>query len=1282
MPMPFEVDSEMIKSLDAVELVELVRRLLHAEARSNGILLGGIHVPCEINIPDGGEDARIKWGDGPEKTDYLPHRNCVIQIKATIMQPSDCKKEVKVKGGDDILNEAMAEVLNEGHAYIIICNETAVGQKLARRQKAIRDGITECDEDWRKAAALDFYDATKLADWSNLYPTVALWLFELKKRISLGGYQTWAEWADDSGAENYSFEGDDSPRVVRTLKDQNEALAIGEAFQELRDHLASPRQCSRLVGLSGLGKTRLILEAFKADDSLDGRARSEQALYVNYQVVRDEVVRTAMSLRDIGADCVYIVDECPLPVHNALYDLISANKSRMRLVTIDHDAADTANKTLFYKALPASDSVIEAILQQRYPYMGEKDLKRVVKFAEGYPGMAVLFGDYLVDGGAGISELQDDEMVWKIVRQRKGEDAAAEWTLGVLSLFQHIGVDGAGPRKQLDAVAEVFKIDPEIAYRHAAEWTAREVLQRQGDYGQVRPHPIANRLARDVVDRTPTDTFAKFFTKDFPQSLTTGFCRRLAGLGEHGKSLAVAEKLLFDASILGSFEALNSEVGAKSFYYLVEIVPEAASRILEHVFEGLSIDDLFSFKDGRRYMVWALEKLAFRKDYFEPAATMMMKLGAAEVETGIGNNAFNQFKNFYQCYLSGTEAPPEERLLVADSGLGMGDERVRDVCIEALCHGLTSWHFSRMGGAEEQAGQKALVDWQPKTHVELVGHFVGILDRLQPLAVRKDSVGESVRGRVAGQIRGLIRNGVFDPVEQFVVAVCKEVGFWPDCVKAIADWLYYNAEDSDGDLVERVKILHGQLGPDSLESRLEYFVLQKPWGIHDPNVPYDKDGDVLAGEKYAEVMAQSIAEEWKAKELGLGWILERLLYSDAGNVVSFMRKVGELSDSLESDIFEVIKAAEKGGIEHLNDGVLKGLIYANQDMDLHARILDRVFESEVLIAFLPLFSVIKDMTDSDIDRIVASLKKDYDPWAFAYLGMGRSLDTVSRGKVAELLVALSERGSREKWQAIDILSLYLHGEKYIPDELLATAKALTISPELFSEKVDSHDRHYSYERVAIKAALTGRDEGFVVQLVEIIVNTVSGDRIFHHDVDHTFREIIKSLIADYPEQVWGPIQKYVLDDGRRFRMGLEMMLSDYGSRGPLSAKILFDLPHDMLLRWAMEYPEVGPEFLLDIAPILQKDENEKYEWSDFVAKMLDAFPDNNGFLSTLANKCVPSSWSGSIVPHMERAQGVISTCLDHPHPNVRRWAAQEVRLLNRRISRWAKDEAERNMLYS
>lgn len=97
MTRPFNVQSGDINSLNDVQLTQLLKELLHAEAFRFGLAQNTVEVALNITTGDGGEDGRISWKDGPESTDYIPNRLTLFQNKATDMVPATQARTHQVK---------------------------------------------------------------------------------------------------------------------------------------------------------------------------------------------------------------------------------------------------------------------------------------------------------------------------------------------------------------------------------------------------------------------------------------------------------------------------------------------------------------------------------------------------------------------------------------------------------------------------------------------------------------------------------------------------------------------------------------------------------------------------------------------------------------------------------------------------------------------------------------------------------------------------------------------------------------------------------------------------------------------------------------------------------------------------------------------------------------------------------------------------------------------------------------------------------------------------------
>ena len=190
-----EISADQINAFEGrdADFVALLRRLLFAEAQKHGLALGGIDVPAQITVPDGGDDGRIEWNAGTDHTDYVPARLTVFQIKATTMPRAKCRAEV-VHELTGTLKPAVREALERSGAYIVFCTDACARRGMTERMTGLKEGI-ENAVDAMSAQNIHFYDANKVAAWVNQYPSVQVWVHEALTGSAMDGLQSWDSWS-------------------------------------------------------------------------------------------------------------------------------------------------------------------------------------------------------------------------------------------------------------------------------------------------------------------------------------------------------------------------------------------------------------------------------------------------------------------------------------------------------------------------------------------------------------------------------------------------------------------------------------------------------------------------------------------------------------------------------------------------------------------------------------------------------------------------------------------------------------------------------------------------------------------------------------------------------------------------------------------------------------------------------------------------------------------------------------------------------------------------------
>src|SRR5581483_9674325 len=135
------VTGQHVAALTDRKFISLVRRLLSAEAQSNDIPQDGIHVAEVITAPDAGEDARIEWTGGPERTAYLPSRVCQFQLKATKISPAEAGNEVLMATGQ--VQPMIRSALEADGSYIMLCARSYTKNDIKKRETRIAESLSE-----------------------------------------------------------------------------------------------------------------------------------------------------------------------------------------------------------------------------------------------------------------------------------------------------------------------------------------------------------------------------------------------------------------------------------------------------------------------------------------------------------------------------------------------------------------------------------------------------------------------------------------------------------------------------------------------------------------------------------------------------------------------------------------------------------------------------------------------------------------------------------------------------------------------------------------------------------------------------------------------------------------------------------------------------------------------------------------------------------------------------------------------------------------------------------
>lgn len=1302
-----DVDPGTLDRLDGEGLTRVLRELVWLELYQNGGLQSQIHVPLNIKVRDGGIDGRVQWqGDpSPENIFGFKSRDTAFQSKATDMGPSKCEKELLDSNGND-LKPAVKQALQQGASYVLVNSRELNNDQINERIERMQETVSESDNDLDgEDVEFDVIDAGILVSWARKYPSVITLIRQLTSQRMADGFVRWEQWASNR-------------RFTAHLAVPDE-MKTNMAW--IRSRLSDPGSVSRIVGLSGLGKTRLALEALRSSKQDENETDTGEAdnqpseqndntgdaqsdiidhlnsltLYVREGDIRGEdLVRSVRGLVQAQVDAVIVVDDCKIGLHDRLAEIVDRADSRVRLLTLDYDFDKGEGRGERVELSPeVQRPVVRKMLEETPAARGlsKPDLERVEEFAQGFPLIAEVLLETWETEGVGGDTLSDERLITRMLFGRS-DDPEKRHMIRCCALFAYFGVAGDLDHQLQFIAEEVADVDPRRFHRVCNEFERRSIIQKRGRYMRVRPLPLALRLAAEWWQTAPPPEAEELLRTAQEAGLVDPLCLQLERLSEVENAREIAGELCEDGSPFTQAEVLRTSAGGRIFRALAVLNPPAAAGALEKAFGDKTTQELLEVQDGRRALVRALEHLVFHRESFLPAARILQHFAAAETE-GWANNATGRFKRLFHVYLSGTQVPASDRLTVLKDGLESDDAARRRVAIEALGSALKTRHFSRDVGdeAKGRAAGSGPDDWTPDRYEEIYEYWEGCLDLLMDNI--KDGGAEGALARkqlekAAGSLLAIL--GISRKAEESIRVAAEGVdGVWREALQAVGRALGTRPGKMPEGLRNRLEQLREDLQPTDLVGKLEYVVTSPPQSEW---VRRTGDGEYA---KVAEERARSLARELAGDEETNWTTIARVLCTGRQK---FARVFGvEIASMLEDpvpvieDILEVMEKIPEDTGRHW--GLLAGMIsQADESQRNHA--LSSILQSDTLRPeYWRILSSV-GVEEDDLDPLL-DIIKDGSITARDLTELTYSFHNVSPGDLSKFARQVVEESVEYGPALLEIIQSYQHNREETSRQLrdvqrqivLTSLRGLTLTEDLWQ-------RSYSW-RDAIVSLLSDEDDDELARAVASQIVKTAASASPSTSLAYELDQVVEALFEEYVDTVWKTFSDALLS-GSYKRMAITAIVasnpvvstSETAPGGPLFRSI----DDDFLIDWCHNNTPQAPTFLAQTVPIFDKPDDPSAEqrpglddeptnpvWYPLALRILDEFGEVDQVRSALRSNMFSFSSTGSRIPYYKRRIGLLEELLEHDVTDVRQWATEEITRQRKVIKRERQKEEEEDM---
>jgi hypothetical protein len=1232
----FNIDQSFIKAVDDVTARELVARLCRAELRAQGLPESAVTWGGDQRAKDGGVDVRVDCPCPLRAPDFVRTACMAFQVKAEKFPPAKIHEEMAPKG---TLRPAIMELKETGGTYIIASTQDD-NADLALQPR--RDAIRQCLTDYGLETSVqsDFYDSRRIADWVEQHPPIATWLrYKIGKPLrGWRPYGPWAHRADDPEAE---YLVDDRVRVfVPGVEGGSDIIHV---IAQLRQELANTVSV-RIVGLSGVGKTRLVQALFDPRVCPETLAlKSENVIYVDLADEPEPQPQGMLeSLLALGSDSIVVVDNCGPDTHERLTAIVKRSGSRLKLITIEYDIRDDLPEdTLCYRLEGASETVITKLLRDRYKDISESDADRIAEFSDGNARVAFALASTVETGGE-LSRLRNRELFERLFRQKNEPNDELLKCAEVASLLYSFDGFDVSIDSELARFASLAEVTPLTFLRHMAELKRRGLLQERGQWRAVLPHAIANGLARRIIESAPKQLLYGLFIERGGERIARSFTRRLGFLHDCPEVVAIASQMLSSDGKLGDLTKL-SDFEQQMFVNLAPVDPRGA---LDSINRAIEKDDFLSIDTrSRTQFIRVARSIAYEPEYFNDSVLILLRFALVEPEDYKREPARDILKSLFYCQLSGTQAVPAQRRKVVEDLITSCDEVKCRLGFYLLEAGLETWNFSSHYGFEFGARHRDY-GWYPRSQAE-------VRDWFRPWIEIAASVGEqdTARGRKARTILGEALRGLWGRVglDDELVDVARRlrvIDGWTEGWLGVRRIFNWDAKALTPTSLAQLKEIEKTLAPSDLVSEIRARVLARG------TFAYDLEDEELLENGGSTSTPLSATEKiqrayMKAEELGaaaaqspelLETLIADLCSKDLGSgVYSFGLGVGKHHEDM-AGLLEAVRIH----IEHANGNNLsliwvRGLLSGWKDVDPDAveAFLDDAVENIVWRNWFVELQVQVNLDAQAFDRLLRVLTSDYCPtWQFNYLAMGRATDPWTVSQLITLACKLALKTDRGLSTAIHLLSMVIYCADKKDDQYRCELGEALLE---FLSKIDwsmvsvghtqMDDHHLGVVvEFALKAA---KSESKVASILTRMAQTDESDQIRYDDVR---KNALKPFFRYFPRLALELV--CIQDKDGSYERATDLVCEQYSVRHETAFQVI---QQEVLIDWCNKNPEARYPFAAGACKLfdVQDDGKAPSAISDIAKALLAASPDKAAVISQFVRRFHPMSWSGSLADIMQ-----------------------------------------------
>jgi hypothetical protein len=1263
--MILEVTSDQIAQLNDTDLRTLVGYLCEREVRAHNHSPSAVTWGGHQNAGDGGIDVRVALSADTAISGYVPKAATGFQVKAQDMPHGAILKEM---APDGVVLPSITELSKIGGAYIIVSSKSSLSDtSLKNRMTAMAEAVKGLAS--AASLKLDFYDGRRIATWVNQHAGLVPWVRE-KLGLPLSGWRPFEDWSSSPASVDSPYLLDGKTRLVGPTIESVDGLNAGQALAKLRDILAKPKGIVRLVGLSGVGKTRLIQALFDERIGAEALQRSD-ALYTDISDDPDPGPQELLSqLISIGHRVVLIVDNCGIDLHRKLAAKVANSACLLSVITVEYDITDDEpQNTDIFKLEPASSDLIEKLLTSRYPAIAPPSCHVIAKFSEGNSRVAFALAE-TAKNGESLAKLNDTDLFERLFHQQKAPSAELLDGAKVCALlYSFDGETLEGDESELVPLAKLAGQTVDQLHKHVAELYRRQLVQKRSKWRAILPHALANRLAKRALEDIPLKRIEDGIVNGPSARMLRSFSRRIGYLHDDERAVALAEKWFAADGLLAHLGYLNA-LGQEIFENIAPISPPATLTYIEEAAKKNGSWFFSEQNENKTQIVRVIRSLAYDPALFERSASLLKHFVISE-ELGSHDPAADALKSLFWLHLSGTHASAIQRALFVKALLESGIVAEQDLGLGLLGEMLKASHFSSHYSFEFGAWKRDF-GFYPENGKQVQDWFAQAIDLGCAAEASGKILPERVRHVMAAHVAELLRVGMFDEVIALADGFAGSGG-WPGGWIGVRVAMKRDKGKISAAVFKKLEKLEQRMRPGDLAGMIRSYAFSPEWGALD--IVESDDEEVMkpveARQKVYD-LCTDLGQQLARDAALFGAMLPEIVASDSQKtfalgqgLAAVVSSISECWQLVRDEFLKVPEGQRKA--QFLSGFLTAAMARSPEDAEI---LLDGVLADPRLHPYLLYWQINAVVNGKALERMIAALALDTVPiGGLSLLASGRNHEGLDDEQFHSLLQAImGKKGG--SGVAAQIVGMRIFGRR---SDNLPISESLKATGRDFLSKVELEmgvQNNYMIGEV-IEAAFDKPDfEGQARAFCARILGALNGRTVYRLGQDHV--EIINALTKTFPDVILEIfVEQAAGDDGTG-----STVFKDIRSN---RACPLDFMPVDVWMVWAAQKPETRYELLARVMRFsTADDEDHAYVWSPVALKLIEVATEPVKVLDEFLNRFEPNSWSGSLADTLANRAPLLEALKQHSKAEIAAWANEHALAFADKIERQRAYEATEN----